>query len=515
MASDALSNLPEMTVSELSGSIKRTVEGAYERVRVRGELGRVVTARSGHMYLDMKDERAVLACVAWKGMAASFRFKPEEGLEVVAEGKLSTFAGQSKYQLIIDRLEPAGVGALMALLEERKKKLAAEGLFDEARKRPLPFLPGTIGVVTSPTGAVIRDILHRLADRFPVRVLVWPVLVQGDKAAEQVASAIAGFNAFDDPGLRPDLLIVARGGGSIEDLWAFNEEIVARAAAASEIPLISAIGHETDWTLIDFVSDYRAPTPTGAAEKAVPVRAEIAADIANFGARIAADRARRFERAATLLRGAARALRTPEALLSTFWQRADAIGARLAPGLKGRIATAAERYHRLSGRLQPRALGRLVEDRLRHADDQQRRAAQALSRNLDRKRGELAKLSRRFHARRPDLARPAEALQERAARLAQAERRLLVAPRDRLAAAFRLLEGVNPKGVLARGYALVHRAEGGIARRAGELSSGEGIEIEFTDGRAPAVVGGAPGAGGPKRGKARKPPASGGQGDLF
>ncbi len=250
---DSDSNLPEFTVTELSGAVKRTIEGAFERVRVRGELGRVVVARSGHMYADLKDEKSVLAGVMWKGSAGKLAFKPEEGLEVVAEGRLTTFPGQSKYQLVIERLEPAGVGALMAMLEERKKKLAAEGLFAKERKKPIPFLPEVIGVVTSPTGAVIRDILHRLADRFPRHVLVWPVLVQGDKAAEQVAAAVAGFNKISGTrGVpRPDVLIVARGGGSIEDLWAFNEEVVARAVAASAIPVISAVGHETDVTLSD------------------------------------------------------------------------------------------------------------------------------------------------------------------------------------------------------------------------------------------------------------------------
>ncbi|MGB3455807.1 MAG: exodeoxyribonuclease VII large subunit, partial [Litorimonas sp.] len=279
-----LSNVPEFTVSELAGNVKRTIEEAFGRVRVRGELGRVTIARSGHAYLDLKDDRAVINSIMWKGTVSRLSLRPEEGMEVIVEGKMSTYPGRSNYQLIIDRMELAGEGALMALLEKRKKALAAEGLFAAERKRDLPFLPRTIGVVTSPTGAVIRDILHRLEDRFPVHVLVWPVLVQGDRAAQQIADAIKGFNSGTGfP--RPDVLIVARGGGSLEDLWCFNEEVVIRAAAASDIPLISAVGHETDTTLIDYVSDKRAPTPTGAAEVAVPVRDDLLEFVADLGLR--------------------------------------------------------------------------------------------------------------------------------------------------------------------------------------------------------------------------------------
>ncbi|TDL89405.1 exodeoxyribonuclease VII large subunit, partial [Meridianimarinicoccus aquatilis] len=287
-------NAPEFTVSELSGAVKRTIEGGFSRVRVRGELGRVSRPRSGHVYLDLKDDRSVLAGVIWKGQAAKLATPPEEGLEVVATGRLTTFPGQSKYQIIIDSLEPAGVGALMAMLEKRKKALEAEGLFAPERKRPLPFLPEVIGVVTSPSGAVIRDILHRLRDRFPRKVLIWPVAVQGEKCAPEVVRAIAGFNAMTPGGAlpRPDLLIVARGGGSIEDLWGFNDEAVARAAAASQIPLISAVGHETDTTLIDYVSDRRAPTPTAAAELAVPVRADLLATLGAAGGRLTGAQAR-------------------------------------------------------------------------------------------------------------------------------------------------------------------------------------------------------------------------------
>src|SRR6266699_2950157 len=285
---ETLINAPEFTVSELSSALKRTVEDAYGHVRVRGEItGFRGPHSSGHCYFALKDESAKIEAVIWKTAHARMRFKPQEGLEVIATGRLTTYPGSSKYQIVIEAIEPAGIGALMALMEERKKKLAAEGLFDEARKQLLPWLPEVIGVVTSPTGAVIRDILHGLEDRFPRHVLVWPVRVQGEGSAEQIAAAIRGFNALPEGGKipRPDVLIIARGGGSLEDLWAFNEEIVVRAAAESMIPLIAAVGHETDITLIDFAADRRAPTPTAAAEIAVPVRADLIAQISAFGAR--------------------------------------------------------------------------------------------------------------------------------------------------------------------------------------------------------------------------------------
>src|SRR4051795_3238122 len=285
---EALINAPEFTVSELSSALKRTVEDAYGHVRVRGEIsGFRGPHSSGHCYFALKDESAKIEAVIWKGVHSRMRFKPQEGLEIIATGKLTTYPGSSKYQIVIEAIEPAGIGALMALMDERKKKLAAEGLFDEARKQLLPFLPEVIGVVTSPTGAVIRDILHRLADRFPRRVLVWPVRVQGETSAAEVARAIAGFNALPvgGPLPRPDLIIVARGGGSFEDLLSFSEEIVVRAAAASMIPLVSAVGHETDFSLIDFAADWRAPTPTAAAERSVPVRAELLTRLASLGHR--------------------------------------------------------------------------------------------------------------------------------------------------------------------------------------------------------------------------------------
>ena len=355
---NAPSNAHEYSVSELAFSLKRTVEDTYGRVRVRGELGRVVIAKSGHMYVDIKDDKAVIASIMWKGSVSRLPVRPEEGMEVVVEGKLSTYPGRSQYQLVIDKLEPAGVGALMALLEKRKKQFTKEGLFDEDRKVELPYLPQTIGVVTSPTGAVIRDILHRIKDRFPVRVLVWPVLVQGDKAADQISAAIAGFNHMEGI-IKPDVIIVARGGGSIEDLWCFNEENVVRAAAGSTIPLISAVGHETDWTLIDYVADERAPTPTGAAEIAVPVRAELIDTVDDYALRLRRGLTQSVERKGLGLKAAK--LPKLDAVMSAPRQRLDLAASRLRPdALTQDLSRRAEKLQTLSqGTVQ--AMKRMLE----------------------------------------------------------------------------------------------------------------------------------------------------------
>ncbi|MGA8587356.1 MAG: exodeoxyribonuclease VII large subunit, partial [Roseiarcus sp.] len=310
-------NAPEITVSELSGALKRAIEDRFGYVRVRGEIsGYRGPHSSGHAYFSLKDANARLDAVIWRTAFQRLRLKPEEGLEVVATGKLTTFPGKSSYQIVIEALELAGVGALMALLEARRKKLAAEGLFDAARKRKVPFLPMVVGVVTSPTGAVIRDILHRLADRFPVRVVVWPVRVQGETSAAEVAAAIDGFNALRPGGAaaRPDVLIVARGGGSLEDLMSFNDEAVVRAAARSAIPVIAAVGHETDWTLLDHAADLRAPTPTAAAEFAVPVRADLLAALADLDARGRGAIRRFAQRLRADLRALSRALPGGEAI---------------------------------------------------------------------------------------------------------------------------------------------------------------------------------------------------------
>ncbi|HHB81190.1 MAG TPA: exodeoxyribonuclease VII large subunit, partial [Aliiroseovarius sp.] len=363
-------NTPEYTVSEISGAVKRTIEGTFGRVRVRGEVGRTMLARSGHLYFDVKDDRSVLAAVSWKGQVSRLSIRPEEGMEVIVTGRMTTFGSQSKYQLNVDDVVVAGEGALMAMLEKRKKKLAAEGLFAAERKRALPFLPEVIGVITSPQGAVIRDILHRLRERFPRKVLIWPVAVQGESCAPQVAAAIEGFNALAPGGAlpRPDLLIVARGGGSVEDLWGFNEEVVARAAAASDIPLISAVGHETDTTLIDYVSDKRAPTPTAAAEIAVPVRLELLTWSEEQGMRLNRAATDAVRRRAQRLTDLSRALPRPQALLDTPRQRLDRAAERLPSALRQRASAARVQLTRAGAGLRLRALStRLHEARTRIA----------------------------------------------------------------------------------------------------------------------------------------------------
>jgi len=341
-------NSPALTVSELSGALKRTVENAFGHVRVRGEISGFKRHGSGHCYFTLKDENACIDAVIWRGNAAALAFLPEDGAEVIATGKLTTYPGRSKYQIVIDRMEIAGEGALLALLDKRRKALAAEGLFAAERKRKLPFLPRVIGVVTSPTGAVIRDILHRLEDRCPARVILWPVPVQGEGAAAKVAAAIRGFAAIEP---RPDVLIVARGGGSIEDLWAFNEEEVVRAAADSPIPLISAVGHETDTTLIDHASDRRAPTPTAAAEIAVPVRAELMAQLGGLQHRAQECLSRRVERTRERFELTVCRWPEPRAILAPIVQRLDEIGERLPRSLASRAGSARADLNLVAGRL--------------------------------------------------------------------------------------------------------------------------------------------------------------------
>lgn len=442
-------NTPEFTVSELAQSLKRTVEDTYGHVRVRGELGRTTIAKSGHCYLDIKDDRAVINSIIWKGVMSRLSMRPEEGMEVICEGKLSTYPGRSNYQLIIEKMELAGAGALMALFEKRKKMLEREGLFAPERKRELPFLPKTIGVVTSPTGSVIRDILHRISDRFPGHVLVWPVLVQGDKAAEQIASAITGFNEAEGfP--RPDVLIVARGGGSMEDLWCFNEEIVARAAANSEIPLISAVGHETDWTLIDFVADYRAPTPTGAAEVAVPVRADWLETVADYGQRLLrALRRTTTERATTL-----RAARLP---------RIDTI---LAPARQGLDSSRAS--------LPP--ISRLLDPK----------------KNALARQGQALQSAMRFTKQRQltTLNRQTETLSRLGQTAQNALYRQIETQTTRLDRAGKLLEAYSYKGTLERGFALVRDDNGNVIRSKSQTKSGEAVSLTFADGDTGAVIAG-------------------------
>jgi len=442
------SNMPEMTVSELSAALKRTIEDGYSFVRVRGELGRVVLAKSGHLYFDIKDANAVLNTVMWKGQAGRLPFKPEEGLEIVAEGKLSTYAGRSSYQMIADKMRPAGVGALMQLLEERKKKLAAEGLFDASRKKPIPYLPMVIGVVTSPTGAVIRDILHRVRDRFPVHVLIWPALVQGERASFEVEAGIRGFNALTPGGPipRPDVIIVARGGGSIEDLWPFNEERVVRAAAESVIPLISAVGHETDTTLIDFASDRRAPTPTGAAEMALPVKADLIATVADLGARATRLLTRHMERRRLELRSASGRFPKLEALLQGPRQRLDLASQRFGGALGRAMSRKRAAFDRGAGGLRPAALRR-------------------------------------------DIAAKQAAQVRLGARLEPAMKRRLEVATRKFDAIGRVLETLSYEGVLKRGFALVTGSDGGLVRSAAGIAEGDRLKLRFADGEVAAVAG--------------------------
>jgi exodeoxyribonuclease VII large subunit len=474
-------NLVELTVSELSGQVKRLVEDSFGRVRVRGELGRVSRPASGHVYFDVKDDKAVLSGVMWKGTAQKLTMQPEQGLEVIITGKLTTFAGQSRYQMIVEAMEPAGEGALMALLEARKKQLAAEGLFDEAHKQALPYLPETIGVITSPSGAVIRDILHRLDDRFPRHVLVWPVRVQGDTCAEEVAKAIAGFNALakDGPIARPDVLIVARGGGSLEDLWGFNEEIVARTAAQSDIPLISAVGHETDTTLIDYAADRRAPTPTAAAEMAVPVRADLAAQINDFETRLLRGQTRRLEQARNHLDGLSRGLPKLEDMLALPAQRLDAVAQSLGGGLQANITKQAARLAQSAARLTPAALKARLQFAGERLNALMMRAGRQMHTALTRQNAGLEALSRQL----------------------------------------RLL---SHESVLERGFALVLDETGKPLRAAEQAEAGSLLDIRLAhEGRVAARVE-AGGAASPKKptkkpkAKAKaKPSGDGGQGQLI
>jgi exodeoxyribonuclease VII large subunit len=467
---DNSSNLPEYTVSEISIAVKRTLEGAFERVRVRGEISGFKRAGSGHLYFALKDAEAKLDAVCWRTTAGRLAVAPEDGLEVIAVGRVSSYPGRSSYQLLVESLELAGEGALLKLLEERRKKLAGEGLFDAARKRPLPFLPEVIGVITSPTGAVIRDILHRLADRFPRRVLLWPVLVQGEGAKDQIAAAIAGFNAMLPGGRlpRPDLIIVARGGGSLEDIGAFNEEIVVRAAAASTIPLISAVGHETDTTLIDHASDRRAPTPTAAAEMAVPVRAELLADVMQDGARLGRAMARLTDEARLRLEGLGRGLPRPAQLIAERIQTLDGCVERLLHARIGYFQRRRDLVAHLGATL--RKPGQQIETHrlhLRHATDQ----LEAGMRGLLREKGQRLALVRLEGRLLSDL---------------------LARLRDRFEALARLLGSLSYEQVLARGFALVRDGAGNPLVRAAAVEPGSALSIEFADGKLGATAEGGP-----------------------
>ncbi len=483
---DSSTNTPEFSVSELSGAVKRIIEGEFGFVRVRGEVGRVSRPRSGHVYLDLKDDRSVISGVMWKGVAARLQTQPEEGMEVIATGRMTTFPGQSKYQIVLEDIRPAGMGALMAMLEKRKAQLQAEGLFAAERKQRLPYLPDVIGVVTSPSGAVIRDILHRLRDRFPRRVLIWPVAVQGAGCAPQVARAIEGFNRLTRGGAlpRPDVLIVARGGGSVEDLWGFNEEIVARAAAASEIPLISAVGHETDTTLIDHVADQRAPTPTAAAEMAVPVRMELAAQIRDSGARLTRIMSQMLDQRGQRLRDLSRALPRAESLIAVPRQRLDVVADRLPNALRRLVDRQKLRLSNTTGSLRPAALNRMVAAEQARLSDRSARLSPALARLVSARREALeargARLSSRAILR--EVASGRDRLSRLSDRLDQLQSARITQARTRLEALDRLRETLGYRETLRRGYAVVH-GDGQVVTSRAQAEQVSGLEIEFADGR--------------------------------
>ncbi|MBB4066370.1 exodeoxyribonuclease VII large subunit [Gellertiella hungarica] len=527
---DSPSNLTEYSVSELSGSIKRTVETAFDQVRVRGEIsGYRGPHSSGHAYFSLKDDRARIDAVIWKGTMGRLKFRPEEGMEVVATGKITTFPGSSKYQIVIDTLEPAGAGALMALIEERKRRLGAEGLFDPARKQLLPFLPRVIGVVTSPTGAVIRDILHRLADRFPVDVVLWPVKVQGEGCGEEVARAINGFNALTGAeGIpRPDVLIVARGGGSLEDLWGFNDEVVVRAAAASAIPLISAVGHETDWTLIDYVADMRAPTPTGAAEMAVPVRADLLAQTAGLGARLRNAQVRQMESRRQELRGLMRAFPSLDQLLALPRRRFDEAAAALGRGLELNTLSKRRRFERVAAELRPETMAQRLQVERQRLSQRIERIGRSVERLVDLSGARLHRVSGALDGVPLRLAGEYRRLRERLESLSRHGDTALVnrlnRHRQMLAAQDRMLQSLSYRNVLKRGYAVVRDAEGRPVSLAASLAAGQAVGIEFADGRIGATVGEGPAepaaqppSPAPSRKRSPKPGEGGsGQGSLF
>ena len=440
-------------------------------MRLRGEIsGYRGPHSSGHCYFALKDDKSKIEAVVWRGVYGRLRFKPEEGMEVIATGKISSFPGSSKYQIVIEALEPAGAGALMAQLEQRKKKLAAEGLFDEARKRLIPFLPRVVGIITSPTGAVIRDMLAGFAERFPTHVIVWPVRVQGETSAAEVAAAIRGFNAIEPGGRipRPDVLIVARGGGSLEDLWGFNDEIVVRAVADSTLPVISAVGHETDWTLIDLVADARAPTPTKAAEWAVPKYSELLSQAADFGARLRIACRRALEAARAHLKAAARGLPAPQDLIALPRQHFDSVEKRLGRALLANTRAHGMRHAKISARLQHRLLSFRIERGERRLTEAFERGRAALTRIAGERRRRFDRVGGRL--------RP-EALANRI----DAKRRALEGQAS-------LLASLSYHSVLARGFALVRDGEGAMVRAAAGLAGGARLDIEFRDGRVGAAV---------------------------
>ncbi|MDB4085314.1 exodeoxyribonuclease VII large subunit [Amylibacter sp.] len=435
-------NAPEFSVSELSSVLKRMIEGEFSNVRIRGEVGRVSRPASGHLYFDLKDDKSVIASVTWKGQASKLVTQPEEGLEVVATGKITTFAGQSRYQMIVSEMSVAGIGALMAQLEKRKKKLEAEGLFDKSIKKEIPYLPEIIGVVSSPSGAVIQDILHRLSDRFPRKVLLWPVAVQGERCAPDVAAAINGFNRLTPGGAmpRPELIIVARGGGSIEDLWGFNEESVVRAAAESEIPLISAVGHETDTTLIDFASDLRAPTPTAAAEYAVPVRADLMGWLSSMDERRVRSLSTGLEIKRQRLKDLSRGLPAPDELVAMSTQRLDSISERLPRAL----ITVSNNKRTILLQTSAGLRGSLLKNKLVDRSEAINRFVKSIQSNM---------------------------------------KVIIQRNQSALESLERLRQTLGYEATLQRGYAVIRNENGGIVTSVKVADVSKSLEIEFQDGK--------------------------------
>ncbi|MGB1345383.1 MAG: exodeoxyribonuclease VII large subunit [Amylibacter sp.] len=435
-------NAPEFSVSELSSVLKRMIEGEFSNVRIRGEVGRVSRPASGHLYFDLKDDKSVIASVTWRGQASKLATQPEEGLEVVATGKITTFAGQSRYQMIVSEMSVAGIGALMAQLEKRKKKLEAEGLFDKKIKKEIPYLPEIIGVITSPSGAVIRDILHRLSDRFPRKVLLWPVSVQGESCAPDVTAAINGFNKLTPGGAmpRPELIIVARGGGSIEDLWGFNEESVVRAASESEIPLISAVGHETDTTLIDLASDLRAPTPTAAAEYAVPVRADLMGWLSSMEERRVRSLSSSLEIKRQRLKDLSRGLPAPADLVAMAAQRLDAVSDRLPRALSAVSNNKRTLLLQTSAGLR----GRLLQNKLIDRTKEMNRFVKSIEANI---------------------------------------RLIIQRNQSALDGLERIRQTLGYEATLRRGYTVVRNKDGKLITRLKEADVNKELEIEFYDGK--------------------------------
>lgn len=475
MQQTATHNQPEFTVSEISGAIRYKLENAFSYVRVRGEISQGKLYSSGHYYFSLKDEGAVLSSVIWKGKYTSLKIKPEDGMEVIATGKVSTFGGQSKYQLIVDSIEPAGAGALMALLEKRKAELAAKGLFDKSRKKPIPFMPRKIGVVTSPSGAVIRDIMHRITERFPTHVVVWPVRVQGKCAEDEIAEAIRGFNSLPDA---PELIIVARGGGSLEDLWCFNEEAVVYAVAESKIPVISAVGHETDTTLIDYVADLRAPTPTAAAEFATPVIADLKFAVTDLRNRMDKTIARKMDERRQFLSGLVRGLPKLSDILGNYEQKLDSWQERLKNALPTFISNAESRLHKI--KFQPSLLQKDISKHTQELNLWHERMKNSAPILLGNAENRLQKIKFQPQLLMKDIEKHSRELSQWFERLSFNAKYTLEKKEEKTSALIKLFDSYNYKNVLKRGFAIAKTKDGKLVKSA--ATAPDAMRLEFADG---------------------------------